>query len=206
MRRDDEQLKSIVETSPIGVIIIDDDGVQRWVNRRAGVMLGATAAELTGMAQTLRHPDGYGTVLRTNPKPSARVTDMDLFATWAAATFPERVQWRNTFQVLDDDDLAEAARDHADAWAAEDDHAARETAFAIASLVKPTRTPLVPSGLLDEAVESGRVALDGDAAVDVETGERLAGVAVSCAAPATQVRVDSKHRKTLTAQLPGGDG
>jgi PAS domain S-box-containing protein len=56
MRRDDEQLKSIVETSPIGVIIIDDDGVQRWVNRRAGVMLGATAAELTGKHPTIYRP------------------------------------------------------------------------------------------------------------------------------------------------------
>ena len=57
MPQDDERLKSIVEASPIGVIILDDNGVQLWINQLACEMLGATPDQIIGKHPTIYHPD-----------------------------------------------------------------------------------------------------------------------------------------------------
>lgn len=78
MRRDDEQLRSIVEASPIGVIIIGDDGTQRWVNRRAGAMLGAAVDDLTGKHPTVYRPQpGALGALERMFKTEGRVRDFE---------------------------------------------------------------------------------------------------------------------------------
>ena len=78
MRRDDEQLKKIVEASPIGVTIIDDDGVQRWVNRRAAAMLGASVDALIGEHPTIYRPQpGALGALERLFKAQGRVRDFE---------------------------------------------------------------------------------------------------------------------------------
>jgi PAS domain S-box-containing protein len=57
MPQDDERLKSIVEASPIGVIILDDDGIQLWVNRHACEMLGARPEQIIGKHPTIFTPE-----------------------------------------------------------------------------------------------------------------------------------------------------
>ena len=57
MPQDDERLKAIVGASPIGVIILDDDGVQLWINQLACEMLGATPDQIMGKHPTIYHPD-----------------------------------------------------------------------------------------------------------------------------------------------------
>jgi PAS domain S-box-containing protein len=57
MSQDEETLKSIIDVSPIGVIVFDDAGIQLWVNQRACEMFGASADQLLGQHPTIYRPD-----------------------------------------------------------------------------------------------------------------------------------------------------
>jgi PAS domain S-box-containing protein len=57
MQHDDERLKSIVGASPIGVIILDNNGVQLWINQHACEMFGVTEDEVVGIRPTIYRPE-----------------------------------------------------------------------------------------------------------------------------------------------------
>jgi PAS domain S-box-containing protein len=57
MQHDDERLISIVDASPIAVLIFDDAGIQLWANQRACEMFGATSDQMLGRHPTIFRPD-----------------------------------------------------------------------------------------------------------------------------------------------------
>ena len=57
MSQDDETLKSIIDVSPIAVIVFNDAGIQLWVNQRTCEMFGASADQLLGQHPTIYRPD-----------------------------------------------------------------------------------------------------------------------------------------------------
>ena len=189
------------------------DALEKWAKTRKGAVRGRLERVLTaqrdqlGMAPTLR--SGADKVLLTDPQPRVNVADVDAWTTWVVATLPDRVHYVMRVDFEDRADAAEALADYQKACTEERWDAAGKHADDFLSLCKAVRVPLLPDGLLDSLLDSGRLRPDGDRVVDVETGEVVAGVTVSTSAPTVQVRVSAASKAAvadeLDALLPGGD-